>query len=86
MTSYSSNYCFVSVSVGRNKTAGLITSQELDGSTFGKWTSVTGSYKPKRAHDLLYITAACDSEDNSVTGEVLIDAVALTPNGRCCSD
>ncbi|KAJ6073281.1 hypothetical protein N7467_011366 [Penicillium canescens] len=75
-----SSYCSVYVYAGRNATVGAIASAQLF--SFGEWTEVTGSYVARRDHDILNIVAACDSEDSSVTGNVLIDNISLT-SGQC---
>ncbi|KAJ5742416.1 uncharacterized protein N7511_011435 [Penicillium nucicola] len=70
-----SSYCSVYVYSGKNATVGAIASAQLF--NFGEWTGISGSYIPRRDHDVLNIVAACDSEDSSVTGNVLIDNVSL---------
>ncbi len=66
-------YCGVYVYMGRNVTTGRVASSQLF--TFSEWTSVTGTYSPKRPDETLNIIAYCDSEDSSVTGHVWIDDV-----------
>ena len=64
--------------LGRNATVGGIASAQLF--NFGEWTEVTGSYVPKRENEILSISAACDSEDSSVTGNVLLDDITFIGN------
>lgn len=71
-----SSYCSVYVYAGRNATVGAIASAQLF--NFGEWTEVTGNYVARRDREILNIVAACDSEDSSVTGNVLIDDISLT--------
>ncbi|KAJ6096223.1 hypothetical protein N7486_006969 [Penicillium sp. IBT 16267x] len=80
-----SEYCFVYVYMGSNSTVGEITTMGLYQESFGKWVSVSGSYVPKKSVETLHIMAACDEEDNSVTGEVNLDAISLVPQGSCGS-
>ncbi|KAJ6139386.1 hypothetical protein N7471_005872 [Penicillium samsonianum] len=70
-----SSYCSVYVYAGRNATVGSIASAQLF--NFGEWTEVAGSYVPKRENEILSIVAACDSEDSSVTGNVLLDDISF---------
>lgn len=74
-------YCSVYVYMGRNATTGQIASTQLF--TFGEWTSVTGTYSPRRSEETLNIIASCDSEDSSVTGHVWIDDVILSGGHNC---
>ena len=67
--------------MGRNATTGRIASSQLF--TFGEWTSVTGTYLPKRPYETLNIIAYCDSEDSSVTGHVWIDDVIFSGGQGC---
>jgi uncharacterized protein YegJ (DUF2314 family) len=67
--------------MGRNATTGQIASSQLF--TFGEWTSVTGTYSPRRSEESLNIIASCDSEDSSVTGHVWIDDVILSGGHSC---
>ncbi|CAI7676615.1 unnamed protein product [Penicillium pancosmium] len=76
-------FCSVYVYMGHNATTGKVASADI--STFGEWQALTGTYKPKRHEGTLSIVAACDSEDSSVTGNVLIDAVSFTGAGHCKS-
>lgn len=76
-------YCSVYVYAGKNATVGSIASKQLF--NFGEWETLTGVYKAKRHDELLNIVAACDSEDSSVTGNVLIDDVSFTGAGHCKS-
>jgi hypothetical protein len=69
--------------MGHNATIGKVASADIY--TFGEWQALTGTYKPKRQAETLSITASCDSEDSSVTGNVLIDAVSFTGAGYCKS-
>ncbi|KAJ5118085.1 hypothetical protein N7448_004268 [Penicillium atrosanguineum] len=78
------SYCLVYVYMGRNETIGQVATEYV--SDFEKWVSVTGSYTPKRSEDRLSIIAACDFEDNSVTGRVYIDDVIFAPSGSCGSN
>lgn len=73
------SFCSIYVYMGRNATIGQVASEWV--SDFGKWVSVTGSYTPKRSEDRLSILAACDFEDNSVSGRVYIDDVIFAPSG-----
>ena len=61
--------------MGRNATVGSIASAQLF--NFGEWTEVSGTYVPRREQDILSIVAACDSEDTSVTGNVLLDDISF---------
>ncbi|KAJ5456138.1 uncharacterized protein N7458_003721 [Penicillium daleae] len=76
-----SEYCDVYVYMGRNATTGRIASSQLF--TFGEWTSVTGTYFPRRPEETLNIIASCDSEDSSVTGRVWIDDVIFSGGHDC---
>ncbi|CEO59581.1 hypothetical protein PMG11_04254 [Penicillium brasilianum] len=76
-----SEYCAVYVYMGHNATTGRIASSQLF--TFGEWTSVTGTYSPRRPVETLNIIASCDSEDSSVTGHVWIDEVIFTGDNNC---
>ncbi|KAJ5648185.1 hypothetical protein N7490_004557 [Penicillium lividum] len=80
-----SNYCFVYVYAGSNSTVGEIASADVYEESFGKWISVSGTYVPKHPVESLNILAACDSEDNSVTGQVYLDAISLLPQNGCGS-
>ncbi|KAJ5094964.1 hypothetical protein N7532_007255 [Penicillium argentinense] len=71
-----SEYCSVYVYMGRNATIGAIASTQLF--DLEEWTALTGTYTAKRSDDILNIVVACDSEDSSVTGNVLIDDVNFT--------
>ncbi|KAJ5728509.1 hypothetical protein N7493_004839 [Penicillium malachiteum] len=81
----SSEYCGIYVSSGHNITKGLITSQDLGMDTFGSWVTVTGSFVPKKSTETIHVAAGCDSEDNSVTGLVWLDAISLVPESGCAS-
>jgi hypothetical protein len=63
--------------MGRNATVGSVASAQLF--TVQEWTDVSGTYVPKRETDILNIVALCDSEDSSVTGNVLLDDVIFAP-------
>lgn len=65
------------VYMGRNATVGSIASAQLFHP--GEWTEVSGTWVPKREQDILSIVAACDSEDSSVTGNVLLDQISFAP-------
>ncbi|KAJ6011096.1 hypothetical protein N7451_002508 [Penicillium sp. IBT 35674x] len=80
-----SEYCFVYVYSGSNSTVGEIASVDLYEESFGEWVSVSGTYVPKHSVETLHILAACDEEDNSVTGEVYLDAISLVPESGCGS-
>jgi hypothetical protein len=71
--------------VGSNSTIGEIASAGLFEESFGEWVSVSGSYVPKHSVETLHIIAACDEEDNSVTGEVYLDAISFVPQSGCGS-
>lgn len=81
----SSEYCFVYVYMGNNATRGEIAQQELDMNKFGSWVTVSGSFVPKKSTAQLHVSAWCDSEDNSYTGLVWLDAISLVPQGGCGS-
>lgn len=70
---------------GSNSTVGEIASADLYEESFGEWVSVSGTYVPKHSVETLHITAACDEEDNSVTGNVYLDAISLVPESGCGS-
>ncbi|CAG8123542.1 unnamed protein product [Penicillium salamii] len=72
-----SEYCSVYVYIGRNATVGNIASAQLFHP--GEWMEVAGSWVPRREQDVLSIVAACDSEDSSVTGNVLLDEIVFAP-------
>lgn len=67
--------------MGRNTTTGQVASSQLF--TFGEWTSVIGTYSPRRPEEILNIVASCDSEDSSVTGHVWIDDVIFSGGQHC---
>ncbi|KAJ6004901.1 hypothetical protein N7540_012700 [Penicillium herquei] len=80
-----SEYCGIYISSGHNTTKGLITYQGLGSDTFGSWVTVTGSFVPKKSTETIHVAAGCDSEDNSVTGLVWLDAISLLPEEGCAS-
>ncbi|GKZ22046.1 hypothetical protein AbraIFM66951_007241 [Aspergillus brasiliensis] len=74
--------CHIAVYLGLNTTSDTIVTADLEPSE--RWTAVTGEFTANRSADVLTISAACTSPDNSYTWHVYFDEVVVERSG--CSD
>ncbi|KAJ5887775.1 hypothetical protein N7495_007816 [Penicillium taxi] len=77
------SYCSLYVFMGHNSTTGEIKDSILF--NFGEWTSLSGTFVPKKSTQTLTLIAGCDFEDSSLIGSVLLDDVSFTKAGQCGS-
>lgn len=75
-------FCHIAAYLGLNTTSDTIATADLEPSD--QWTAVTGEFTANRSADVLTISAACTSPDNSYTWQVYFDEIVVERAG--CSD
>ncbi|OJI79827.1 hypothetical protein ASPTUDRAFT_34071 [Aspergillus tubingensis CBS 134.48] len=75
-------FCHIAAYLGLNTTSDSIATADLEPSD--QWTAVTGLFTASRSADVLTISAACTSPDNSYTWQVYFDEIVVQRSG--CSD
>ncbi|XRM44774.1 hypothetical protein ABZX51_007885 [Aspergillus tubingensis] len=75
-------FCHIAAYLGLNTTSDTIATADLEPSD--QWTALTGGFTANRSADVLTISAACTSPDNSYTWQVYFDEVVVERSG--CSD
>ncbi|GKZ82830.1 hypothetical protein AnigIFM56816_007652 [Aspergillus niger] len=68
-------FCHIAAYLGLNATSDTIVTADLEPSD--QWTAINGEFTANRSADVLTISAACTSPDNSYTWQVYFDEVVV---------